>query len=91
MGARQSLVSQISGAEGNEQESGAHNQMYLDQSNIPVRRYDAPILTTYFPTNESFRRSILYQGAIAWNALTVEDRSINTHLKFKNFQKKNLL
>ena len=69
----------------------AHNQMYLDQSDISLRRYDAPILTMYFPTNESFRRSILYQGAIAWNALTVEDRSIDAHLQFKNFQKKKLL
>ena len=65
--------------------------MYLDQSNIPLTRYDAPILTTYFPNNESFRQNILYQGAIAWNELTVEDRSIDTHLKFKNFQKKILL
>ena len=59
--------------------------------NITLRRYDALILYEPFPNNESFRRSILYQGAIVWNALPVEERAIDTHTKFKNFQKDKLL
>ena len=68
----------------------AHNQIYTEIPIIPLQRYDAPILLVHFPNNESFRRSILYQGAIAWNALPVEDRTIETHIKFKNIQKKRI-
>ena len=60
----------------------AHNQLYIDTMIVPLRRYDAPILLVYFPNNETFRRSIVYQGAIAWNALSVEERAIETHVKF---------
>ena len=55
---------------------------YVDLPIVPLRRYDAPILYVYFPNNESFRRSILYQGAIAWKALSIEDRAVETHIKF---------
>ena len=69
----------------------AQNHSYVEIPIVPLRRYDAPILFVHFPNNESFRRSILYQGAIAWNALPVGERAIETHAKFKNFQKNRLL
>ena len=65
--------------------------MYVDVPNIPLRRYDAPILYVPFPNNEPFRRSILYQGGTAWNALPVDERAIETQTKFKIFQKHKLI
>ena len=70
---------------------GAQNHLYIDFPIIPLRRFDAPILLVHYPNNESFRRSTLYQGAIAWNALPVDDRAIETQIKFKNVQKNRLL
>ena len=67
----------------------SRNHSYTNILNIPLRRYDAPILYEPIPNNESFRRSILYQGAIVWNALPVEKRAIDTHTKFKFFKKTN--
>ena len=69
----------------------AHNIEYLDIPVVPLRRYDAPILFVHFPNNESFRHSILYQGAMAWNALPVEDRAMDSHSKFKDIQKAKLI
>ena len=58
----------------------------LMESCITCIKHDAPILYEPYPNNDSFRRSILYQGAIVWNALPVEERAIDTHTKFKNVQ-----
>ena len=69
----------------------AYNDSYIDLPFIPLRRFDAPILFVHRPNNESFRRSILYQGAITWNVLPVEERAVETHTKFKNIQKNKLL
>ena len=42
----------------------AQNIHYVNPLAVLLRRYDAPILFVNFPNNESFRRSILYQGAM---------------------------
>ena len=69
----------------------AHMYKYVEIPAVPLRRYDAPILFVHFPNNESFRRSILFQGAIAWNALPVVDRAVDSHTKFKSIQKNKLI
>ena len=63
---------------------------YTTECNRNLRRYEAPILHEIFPNNESFQRSILYQGAIAWNVLPIEERTIDNHLSFKNKQRNKL-
>ena len=69
----------------------AQNIHYVNPPAVLLRRYDAPILFVNFPNNESFRRSILYQGAMVWNALPVGERAMDSHLKFKNVQKQKML
>ena len=69
----------------------AHMDKYVEIPAVPLRRYDTPILFVHFPNNESFRRSILFQGAIAWNTLPVVDRAVDSHTKFKSIQKNKLI
>ena len=46
----------------------SRDPMYTTEPIRDLRRYEAPILYVIFPNNESFKRSVIYQGAIAWNA-----------------------
>ena len=51
-----------------------------------LRRYEAPIFTKIFPNNESFQRSILFQGTMSCKALPVDVRSIYNIYTFKGKQ-----
>ena len=52
-----------------------------------LRRFDAPILKEIKSNNKCFERSINFQGALAWNRQSVEDRNTATHKLFKKKQK----
>ena len=55
-----------------------------------LRRFDAPIMTEIASNNSSFGRSVLYQGALHWNGLPVNERNIDNYETFKSVQKKKL-
>ena len=54
----------------------AHDNKYIQAGNRDLRRFDAPILREDIANNSSFEKSVLYQGAIAWNRQPVEDRNV---------------
>ena len=60
----------------------------LDIKNINTRARDAPLFKTIIPKCEKYRQSVLYKGAIMWNALPVNVRNIDNYNSFKDFQKK---
>ena len=63
---------------------------YLQEQNRVLRRFEAPVLKEIRANNKSFERSIIYQGAIAWNGQQVNDRNIATQKAFKKKQKQKL-
>ena len=69
----------------------AHDDRYLQVGNRNLRRYNAPILKEIKSNNKSFDKSVLYQGAVAWNRQTVEERNTATHARFKRLQKRKLV
>ena len=56
---------------------------YVDERVIPTRGRNATIMSVPMPHNETFKRSVIYNGSVIWNALDVEVRNIDTHEKFK--------
>ena len=73
-----------------------HNFMYnklskphlLDNRDIRTRAHDAPLFLVNIPKNETYKRSLEYTGAMAWNALPANIRSTDNVLTFKATQKK---
>ena len=63
---------------------------HVQGGNRGLRRFDAPVLKETRSNNKSFERSILFQGALAWNGQTVEDRNTVNHKAFKKMQKRKL-
>ena len=60
----------------------------VDKRDIRTRNHDAPVFHVVFPHNETFKRSVLYSGALTWNNLPVETRRIDSQLAFKSKQKR---
>ena len=65
----------------------AQDERYLQAGNRELRRYEAPILKEFISNNNSFEKSVLLQGAIAWNIQSVEDRNTVTQVAYKKAQK----
>ena len=60
----------------------------LCSSDIGTRSRDAPLFTTKIPKCEAYKRSVLYNGAVEWNSLSVELRNMDLLLPFKFHQKR---
>ena len=63
---------------------------YIRVANRQLRLFEAPILTEIVPNKSQFSHSILYQGAMNWNLLPVNERNILDYENFKRVQKKKL-
>ena len=63
---------------------------YLVQFERGLRYRAAPILHEPFSRCETFRRSVLYQCAVGWNALPVDERNIEDYSSFKLLQKQKI-
>ena len=63
---------------------------YVRIINRNLRNFDAPVLREEVPNNTTFSRSILYQGAVHWNAIPTIERNIPDYKHFKNVQKSKL-
>ena len=55
-----------------------------------LRNFDAPVLQEIIPNNVTFSRSIVYQGALHWNAFPAVEQNIPDYKYFKNIQKAKL-
>ena len=60
----------------------------LDNKEISTRSHDAPLFEVEFPHKESFKRSVHYSGAVAWNSLPVKVRLMDNFSAFKAHQNK---
>ena len=69
----------------------AHDPQYIKIIDRNLRRFNAPILTEIIANNITFSRSLLFQGALHWNALPVDERNIQDYHQFKKLQKSKLI
>ena len=69
----------------------AHDPKYIRVVYRQLRRFNAPIMTEIVANNNSFCKSILYQGALHWNRLPVDERNIQGYKSFKRVQKAKLV
>ena len=46
---------------------------------VRTRAHDSVLFTTTKPSNEKYKRNVLYKGALAWNALPVMERNIEKY------------
>ena len=60
----------------------------VNQRDVRTRAHDALLFTTVKPKNETCKKSVLYRGAMLWNSLSVEVRSIKDFEEFKLNRKK---
>ena len=68
--------------------SKLHVDTLLDDVLVNTRARDAPLFKVITPTLETFKRSVLYNGALEWNNLSTVLRNANHILSFKLQQKK---
>ena len=68
----------------------AQNERYVQHGNRELRRFDAPILKEIRSNNNSFERSVLFQGTNLWNEQPIEDRNIATHKAFNKMRRQKL-
>ena len=69
----------------------AHDAKYTRVIDRQLRRFNAPIMTEIKANNSTFSRSVLYQGAIHWNSLPINERNICMYNSFKRAQKSKLI
>ena len=60
---------------------------YIDDRDIRTRAHDAPLFRVEVPKLEMYKRSVEYAGAVQWNELPPDIRSIRDYQMFKNKQK----
>ena len=65
----------------------AHDSAYIRECNRNLRAGEGPLLIEPFSRCESFRRSVIYQCAVHWNVLPVNERIIMDYSSFKSIQK----
>ena len=68
-----------------------HDPRYVRVVDRQLRRFDAPIMTEIGSNNSTFSRSVLFQGALLWNSIPVNERNIPNYKDFKQVQKKKLI
>ena len=59
----------------------------LKPGDAATRARDAPLFRTMIPKCEAYKRSVLYNGAIEWNGLSVDLRNVDLLLPFKFHRK----
>ena len=72
------------------------NFMFKQQTNLDIvnnraiftRAHDAVLFLTIKPRNETTKKSLIYRGAMLWNALSVDIRNIESYEDFKLNRKK---
>ena len=63
---------------------------YVRVVNRNLRNFDTPVLLEIIPNNTTFTRSIVYQGAVHWNAILANERNVPDYKYFKRVQKQKL-
>ena len=65
-----------------------NNMSIVNTREIYTRAHDALLFTTVKPKNQTCKKSVLYRGAMLWNSLSIEVRSIEDFETFKLNRKK---
>ena len=65
------------------------NNVLLKKPTRQTRLHAAPVFNTYKPNNEKAKANVIYRGALAWNALSANDRNLD-FVEFKALQKKHV-
>ena len=60
----------------------------IDIKRVNTRARDAPLFKVTFPNTLAFKRSVLHNGAMVWNALPPDTRNVDHYLLFKSQQLK---
>ena len=55
--------------------------------NTRLRIQDGPVFEVIKPNNDTYRKSVIYSGALDWNSLESETRNIKELVYFKRTQK----
>ena len=63
----------------------------LISANVNTRARDVPLFKTRIPKCEAYKRSVICNGAVEWNSLSVDMRNVDHLLPFKFHQKRWLL
>ena len=63
----------------------------LDNNDIQTRSKSAKKFVVNKPNLEAYKRSIVYSGALTWNALKSDTKNIQIYEAFKYYQKKEML
>ena len=66
------------------------NKTLIKQKKANTRLQDGPVFHTYKPNTEKVKASVLYRGAIEWNALNANLRNLDFE-HFKSHQKHELV
>ena len=65
------------------------NQKLIKPKNVNTRLQDGPFFYTYKPNNERAKASVLYRGAIGWNAMDAKLRNLymssSRYIKERNY------
>ena len=64
------------------------NVSLTNRREVFTRAHDACLYTTLKPTNETYKKSVMYMGAIEWNNLDVWLRRVVNYDEFKLHQKR---
>ena len=63
----------------------------INDDDIQTRSKSAKKIIVNKPNLEAYKRSVIYSGATAWNALKTETRNIEIYDAFKYHQKREML
>ena len=63
------------------------NSEIVNNREVFTRMHDATLYVTNRPKSENYKISVLYKGALIWNSMTVQERSIETYGELKKILK----
>ena len=61
------------------------NVEFVNTRQICTRAHDATLFRTNRPNSEKYKINVFYKGAIIWNSMTVNDRSIDSYDQLKKY------
>ena len=64
-----------------------NNMEILNNRQVYTSAHDAPLFNTIRPNSEKFKINVYYKGALIWNAMTVQERSMDTYTELEVYLK----
>ena len=63
------------------------NNEIVNNRQVFTRLHDATLFVTNRPNSEKYKINVFYKGALIWNSMTVQERSIETYEELKRYLK----